>query len=531
MSTQPKKTKSSFNATTMQRALQQRANLLPNITPELLASWHASFRRGYLRAAAIAWEQILSSDDTLVSVAPKREKSVSRHGFEVITVDDSDRAKAHAKTLEEFYNNLTATNAVDLNERGGFKMLVRQMMKSVGFKYAVHEIVWRPGQVFTAEFRFVPLWFFENTSGKLRFLPTASGIEGLDMPDGEWMVTTGDGIMNASAACYLFKHLPLQDGLIYSEKYGEPLIWGESSDTFESTGWNAMCRALDGIAGGEQVVVSAGSKINVAEFKGGGELPYQWMIDLMSRAMATMWRGGDLSTMAMGDGVGAEMQDDEKDTLENDDAANITDVLNEQVDKHVIRYVHGDMVPLAWVRVKQNVRQDINIDIEIDKGLREAGYEEPIEEVQKRYNRPHLRKKETLETENLNLEEQVAAENVLQNLPWWKRLFAGANEKTKAEQAEETFLRNARNALAEALENDLQPVVDRLVEILDDETLTGDSLFQALEKFQTDELPELAQAALADPAAADAIADTLSAGLLTGIGDAVEGRKVESPTS
>lgn len=394
MSTKPKKTKSKFSAATVERALMQRANLLPNITPELVTSWHASFRRGYLRSAAIAWELIMNSDDTVVAVAPKREKAVSRHGFEIITTDDSAKAKAHAKTLEEFYNNLTATNAVDLNERGGFKMLVRQMMKSVGMKYAVHEIVWRPGQVFTAEFRHVPLWFFENISGKLRFLPTAYGIEGEDMPDGEWMVTTGDGIMAACTACYLFKHLPLQDWLIFCERFGMPMVWGESTDNPGSDGWNAMCDALSNIAGGSEVVVSAGSKINIEDFKNAGALPYEAMVERMDRALATMWRGGDLSTMSKGSGVGANMQYDEKETLENDDAANITDVLNEQVDKHVIRYVHGDAVPLAWVRVKQNIRQDTKQDLEIDKELSEQGYSEPIEEKQKRYNRPHLMKSE-----------------------------------------------------------------------------------------------------------------------------------------
>ena len=115
--TKPKKTQSSFSATSMQRILQQRANLLPSITPEMVTSWHASFRRGNLRPAAIAWEQIMNSDDMVISAAPKREKAVSRHGFEIITVDDSPRAKQHAETLEEFYNNLVATDATDLNQR------------------------------------------------------------------------------------------------------------------------------------------------------------------------------------------------------------------------------------------------------------------------------------------------------------------------------------------------------------------------------------------------------------------------------
>jgi hypothetical protein len=101
------------------------------------------------------------------------------------------------KRCKFFYANCRVTNALDENEKGGFKLLLRQMMDAVGKKYAVHEIVWRtveasgvenaasetadpsgslgtavptiPTQRYTAEFRFVPLWFFENTTGSCVF--------------------------------------------------------------------------------------------------------------------------------------------------------------------------------------------------------------------------------------------------------------------------------------------------------------------------------------------------------------------------
>ena len=77
---------------------------------------------------------------------------------------------------------------------------------------------------------------------------------------------------------------------------------------------------------------------------------------------------------------------------------------------------------------------------------------------------------------------------------------------------------NAREALAIAVAEDLEPVVGRLVEILD--TVDDDQLLDALEIFQIDELPELAEQVLDDPAAADAIADALSANLFNGMEEA-----------
>ena len=61
--------------------------------------------------------------------------------------------------------------------RGGFRLLVEQMMGAQGDRYACHEIVWQPtidaitGEPrLTAEFNFVPPWFFEATTGRLRFI-------------------------------------------------------------------------------------------------------------------------------------------------------------------------------------------------------------------------------------------------------------------------------------------------------------------------------------------------------------------------
>lgn len=510
-----KKTKSTFDATVIQRAMQQRYNPLPNLTPELVTAWHAAFRRGNLRAAALAWESIMNSDDMVITVAPKREKAVSRHGFEIITTEDTPKAKAHAETLEKFYNNLVATNAIDLNERGGFPMLVRQMMKSVGMKYANHEIIWKPGEVFSAEFRYVPLWFFENTTGKLRFLKNGSGLSGEDMQPGEWMTTTGDGIMAACTACYLFKHLPLQDWLIFSERYGLPVVWGESTDSPGSPGWESMEGAISGISGGEEVVVSAGSRINVEEFKSQGNLPFAALIERMDRAIAAMWCGGDLSTMSKKDGVGSNVQDEESDILENDDARNITDVLNEQVDRFVIRYVHGDTVPLALVRVKENIKQDVKLDLEIDEGLREAGFEEPVEEVQKRYNRPHLVKPEA---GNLKPEDEAMAVANENPSLWGRflRLVSASNEKqpSTTDEALSTLKKNSRTVITQATAEDLQPLAASLADLLDN---TDDAdLADALQEWRENTLPDLTEQLLSDPAAAIAWEDSLTAAALNG---------------
>src|SRR5581483_658121 len=54
------------------------------------------------------------------------------------TTDDSPEALRQKQALEYFYNHLTATTALEPDERGSMGLLVRQMMDAVGKRYAVH---------------------------------------------------------------------------------------------------------------------------------------------------------------------------------------------------------------------------------------------------------------------------------------------------------------------------------------------------------------------------------------------------------
>ena len=159
--------------------------LLRQASLQRLASLDASaltrqldaFSAGRLREAVLTWEAMEERDETIRISSSKRKKAVARHGYEVLTLEESPAALAHKEALEYFYSQLTVTHALDENERGGFQLMVRQMMDAVGKRYAIHEIVWRPepsGRL-SAELRFVPLWCFENTTGKLRFNPNEFG--------------------------------------------------------------------------------------------------------------------------------------------------------------------------------------------------------------------------------------------------------------------------------------------------------------------------------------------------------------------
>ena len=158
------------------------------------------------------------------------------------------------------------------DESGGFSLLVRQMADAIGKRYSVHEIVWEPGAhgTLTATFRHAPLWFFEATSGRLRYKLQDGAATGVDMDPDTWLITVGDGIMEACSVLWVYKHLPLRDWLSYSEKFGMPYLLGKTQAIFNSQEWQAMVSALMGFGNDGAAVVGGADDIVPVQVGGGG---------------------------------------------------------------------------------------------------------------------------------------------------------------------------------------------------------------------------------------------------------------------
>ncbi len=351
-------------------SLRQRFNPIRVLTPELLAVQLDQFARGYLSPIMRTWEAMERRDDRLASVSAKAKNALSRYGFEVVAGEGAE-ARRHKEALEYFYNNLTVTDAYDENRVGGFSLLVRTMAHAIGRKYSVHEICWQPGESgLTAEFRAAPCWFFENLTGRLRFLTQDFDYMGVPMNPDEWLVTVGDGIDEACSVAYMFKHLPLKDWLNYSEKFGFPGILGRTTASQGSDQWNAMKTAVATFANDFAAVCNATDSIELVKAESGqGSTPFEPIIDRMDRAITILWRGADLGTQShrgAGQGQGASLQADETDALDEDRAALLSETLNIQIDRRVIAFTFGAGVkPLARVRVKTREREDRSFDLQV----------------------------------------------------------------------------------------------------------------------------------------------------------------------
>lgn len=372
-------------------SIRSRFNPISNLSPQYLTRILDDFDRGELRNGVLLWEQVKGRDDRLSSIVPKREKAVARYGSTIIQEEEGPRAARHAEALRYFFRHLVSTDAVKRNRRRGWSGLVKSMLGCLGPGSAVHEIIWQPRRDgLTAELRHVPLSFFEARNGDLRFLPTDHARDGEPLEEGEWMVTAEDALMPASLIAYQFKTLPLQDLLTYCEKFGVPGVVGKTSAPKDSPEWNAMVEAVTDFMNDFAAVVDQGSTIDFIQAAGGAADPMSSLIDRMDRALTTMWRGGDLSSMSgtkSHAGQGAGLQGDEASILEDDDIALIEDTLNQQIVPWIIRYAVGDDSPLARVTIKKPAAHDVKEERETDRLLISVGGRLGLSDMYARYGR------------------------------------------------------------------------------------------------------------------------------------------------
>lgn len=435
-------------------------------------------------------------------------------------------AQAHHDALKYFYENMRCTSAIDHNMMRGFSLLVEQMMDAVGKKYSVHEVIWQPqadGKI-TATFNWVPLWFFENRTGRLRFLEHEWAIEGCPLKEGGWMTTVGAGLMEACSVAYMFKHLPLKDWVLYCEKHGMPGIVGKTNFPVDSPGWENMMDAVKAVAQDFAVVTNKEDEIDKIDFAADGQLPYPILVDRMDRAMASIWRGADLSTKSAGvqtEGTGASLQSDEMTLLEEKDAKLLSETLNEQIDKRVIAYVFGEGVkPKAYIRIVPPRKQNIDADIKIDDFLIKNGAPLGLTDTMERYGRDMPEPDD--EVLSGPPEPQMPpGMGGMPGMPGAENDQGGdqnpmvsryaANEDALAANRELVF--NAVSQFRGATLVALRPIIDRLEAIAE---MPNEETFYAAVRKLRDDLPELAEEINRDPANAQALEQAMAAGLLNG---------------
>lgn len=530
----PKKTRPELNSQRVISVQRSRFNPLRGFDPAKLVSAIEQFDAGYLGPLARIVDALEQRDDTWKTAARKTKSSVSRCQHQILIVEGHEgepAAEAHKATLEKFWSSVRVSDAFKRNQEGGRSLLVKQMMDAVGSVYACHEIVWRPlpGGQLSATFIRMPLWMFENTTGRLRYLPTDGAVYGVDMPESEWLVTVGDGVGIACAVACMSKRLAFEDWLMYSERCGMPGLHATTPSKRDSDEWKSLVADVGNYGRDWNLVSNTDVKLTPVQLSTSGTLPYPELVAFANKAIAALWRGADLSTIsgAGGDSTGASLQGEESDLLEQDACEMISETLQAQVDRHVIRMVHGDEEPLAYIQIMPEARPDLKQEMEIDNHLSAKGVKLSKNEALRRYQRTEV---DPADPEDAALTAggtgvtPVSSPTLSLANAALSGDAAGASAALAAKK-DTALAASAREAVLKALDADLQPMRERLAKALQ---APDDKLESELQAVVAD-MPALLEKVSASGQLDKAIEETITATLFNGFAAATAARKGARP--
>lgn len=510
-----------FSAERVKIEMRSRFNPTANWTPDVLVRQLTAYAQGQIAPLAWVMDWLERTDDTISTVAPKAKSAVSRHGFDVKIkeeIDPRDKALAEQQRgiLQGFYGSLEVGHAIDKDIHGKFRLLVQQTMDGYGKGYGAHHVIWKPtSQGLRATLLHVPTWMWECTEGEMRFLPSTWAIKGIHRDElggpSAWMISRGRGVMVACAIARMFKQIPLQDWLTYCDRHGMPAFLGKSSSAKGSTGWEQLYDAVTNIGAEFGAVVNTGDSIEVLDLTTKGELPYEKLIERMDRAMVSLWRGGDLSTMSREDGTGSNPQQEETDELDADNAVWVAETIDSQLSRHVIDYHFGYEVPLlAELTLRTRTRDNVVQDLDVVDRAKTHGI---------RISKPWFIGK-------FNIVEADAGEPALGEVtPAAPAPVPGINETADFRALVESSLATAVGVRSEVLAP-IQPVIDRLAAAAQGDRMSDAEFLQAVEEAALS-LPELF-----DPKQAEALGKDLEAAMgtaaLQGARDALRSQKPET---
>ena len=388
------KASNDFDANEAFRRNQLRYNALRALDPDVLVRYLEAFQRGDICGLERVIDEFEQREDKMRIGSFKMAAAVSSKPWKVQIrqgEEENPRAKLHQKHLTRFWNRVEATDAFCRNRKGGLRLLVKQMMSAQSRVYSVHDICWKVNGdgTLNATFTHVPAWCFENRTGRLRYIRNDCDTVGAEMPDGEWLVTVGEGVGVAAAVIAMAKRLSWNDWLLFSEKCGMPVILGNTNAQRDTPAWAAMSRAIRAIAPKTGLLADTGTTLNAVSMGAGGQNTYRELVDTVDRAISALYRGGDLATQSSGpDAAGVNAQAGESELMDDDGCKMVAETLRDQVEKFVIRFELGDFEPLAEIVINPPAdTDDVEREMKIDTHLSGLGVKLSKKDALARYGR------------------------------------------------------------------------------------------------------------------------------------------------
>ena len=510
---------------------ESRWNPLRGLAPEILVQYIEMYEAGNFIWQDRTMRAMERRDDVWKITAAKARKDVSRRKWNIVPLQgfeqDEDAAR-QVETLKAFYTSVQSCDHDCRNVTRGMRGLIEGAMRAYNDGFSVYEIVWQPGvNGLSAQLMRCPLEWFRLKQGVMCFVKDLQTEEPLQ--PNEWIITRGEGVGITCSVAYMLKKMALSDWAVYSGRCGHPGIHGKTNAAKGTDQWNNFTAALK--AFGKEWACATGLEdvIEKIDLSVAGTLPYPALVERMDRAIASLQRGADLSTISSGAGTGrgASLQGDESDLICADNCEMITESFRSQLDPVVLQWTFGDNVEIkAGFRLLPPEAKNTDRDLKIDEILAGMGVRLSKRDALSRYDRREVDADDP-EDEPLTSPakvpqptERLSAANTAN--PGHHLLRAAMSGDHRATVAALAHTRNdrlrtaSREALAKALATDLQPLRDRIAMALQADDA---SLSHALANCAVD-LPALLPQIASGPDTQKAIEGALTAALFNGFAEA-----------
>lgn len=503
----------------VRNSIQFRFNPVRQATAARLSTELDAFYVGRLSIGRF-WEAMQNRDTDIKTASGKRGDSVENLEWQIVKDDSSDEsqealAEAQQKTLQAFYSKLSVTDILKQDTYGGVGLLSRQMVDARAKGWAVHEIIWKPGQadgVLGCELRFCPVYWFENSTGKLRFLLQDWAYDGVEMRPGEWIVTACDNYMESVTAIWLYKKELLQAWVRFCSKFGMPLPVIKTDAPKDSPEWDAAVEAATNISEDWGLVINTAASLEFAQMDRSGDGTFKSLYEDLKRTLVTVILGSDLATISAGSGSGqgASLQGNEDAKRERADACLISETLNRTLDKYVIAYTYGPEAPvLAKFMLVPSKRQDITSDLAVDNFFVANKVEISKDDLRERYGRSEPKDGQDIvgTAEGMDPGEQDTQDDASNP--------EDQNEPEYGETLANDAISKAETAMAKARANDLLSVARELSMVMAIEN--PEEMLKALRHYQLNNT-ERAKSLLSNPSRlAPEIEKLLASSVIKGI--------------
>jgi len=235
-----------------------------------------------------------------------------------------------------------------------------------------------------------------------------------------------------------------------------------------------------------------------------GMSPFESRLKYLSEKLVLAGTGGML-TMLTASGSGTLAGSAHQETFEviaRSRAKKISQAFQGQLDRRSLALRFPGKPMLVYFEIAATEKPDVSETIKNAAALRQAGYKMTVEELS--------------EETGYNLTEEPLPSAVPATGPLLNR--AKPTKQTANTDDMGVFMATARMALAEAVSEDLQPIAEALIKLINDaENMSDEEFRDRLVEFQKNEFPALADETLDNTAASRVMNEIQSAALALGI--------------